>query len=403
MASATAALPAGSAPTARRRRFPAARLPAAILAAATLLAPLLVTLAPATPAQATPTRTEPTQADPTKADPAQKEPSQTGPTQTGPTQAGPTRYPLTLSNCGRDVTFPHAPQRAVSIGQNETEIMLSLGLGDRLVGTALWVGPVLPELAGANARIPRLADNDPSFESVVGREPDLVTAQFEWHLGPHGAVGRREQFDALGIPTYVARTDCTGKDNSGSGDGVRRTPFDLSQLYGEIRDLAAIFDVQDRGEALIRKLQAREAAAVAAVAPLRGRAIPTLFWFSSRDVAGDAFVAGTNGAPAAIMRILGLRNVITTEDEWPTVGWETIAAAAPRLIVLGEMSRRRFPADDAAVKRRFLETDPVAREIPAVRAGQVITVDAQSMNPTMRTIDGIEAVARGLQNLGTAP
>jgi iron complex transport system substrate-binding protein len=27
-------------------------------------------------------------------------------------------------------------------------------------------------------------DNDPSFEAVVGKKPDLVTTQFQWQIGP---------------------------------------------------------------------------------------------------------------------------------------------------------------------------------------------------------------------------
>lgn len=316
------------------------------------------------------------------------------------TQAGATRYPLTLESCGTPITIPAVPKRVVSLGQGSTEILLSLGLAPRMVGTAIWVGPVLPQYAAENARIPRLADNDPSFESVVAKEPDLVAAQLEWHVGPQGRVGRPEQFAALGIPVYVSPIDCAGKDNTGRGDGVRRQPFTMELLYREITELAAIFDVAPRGAALVRDLRAREAAAIAAVAPLRGRDIPAAFWFSSREVKGDAFVAGTNGAAAYIMNTLGLRNVIRTEEEWPTISWEAIVAANPAVLVIGQMDRRRFPADDAAVKRRFLETDPVVSQLPAVREGRVITLEAQAMNPTLRTIDGIEAVAAGLRALG---
>jgi iron complex transport system substrate-binding protein len=317
--------------------------------------------------------------------------------------AEPTHYPLTLWNCGTEVTFSQAPRRAVSIGQGTTEILLSLGLADRMVGTAVWVGPVLPQFAVENTRIPRLADNDPSFESVVGRSPDLVAAQLEWHVGARGRVGRRDQFADLGIPSYVSPADCAAKDNSGSGDGVRREPFTMSLLYQEIRDLAAVFDVADSGEALVAELQQREANAVAAVASARARGLSAAFWYSSREVKGDAFVAGRNGGAAYIMRTLGLRNVIETNDEWPTISWEAIAAANPDMLVLAQMDRRRFPADDVAVKRQFLEADPVASQMGAVRKGHIVVLDAQAMNPTLRTIDGIEAVARGIAELNMAP
>ncbi|MFE0756401.1 ABC transporter substrate-binding protein [Inquilinus sp. NPDC058860] len=314
--------------------------------------------------------------------------------------ADPTQYPLTIRNCGVDVTFDHAPRRAVSIGQSSTEILLSLGLADRIVGTAVWFGPVLPAYEAANAKIPRLADNDPSFESVVGTEPELVTAQFEWHVGPKGSVGTREQFAGLGIPTYISPADCVAKDNSGGGDGVRRQLFTMDLVYREIRDLARIFDMSDRGEALVAELRQREAAAIASVAGRQAGGVPVVFWFSSKEVAGEAFVAGRNGVPAWILRQLGARNVITTEEEWPLVSWERIAAADPAIIVLGQMSRRRYPADDIAAKLGFLAGDPVASRLQAVRDKHFVVMDVQAMQPSIRAVDGIEALARGIKSFG---
>ena len=314
--------------------------------------------------------------------------------------AGPTQYPLTIRNCGVDVTFAKAPQRAVSIGQSSTEILLSLGLADRIVGTAVWFGPVLKGYEAANDKIKRLADNDPSFESVVGQEPDLVTAQYEWHVGPNGSVGKREQFAELGIPTYIAPADCVEKDNSGGGDGVRKQLFSMDLVYQEIHELAAIFDVGDRGDALVAQLKQREAAAIAEVAGVKGSNVPVVFWFSSKEVDGEAFVAGKNGVQAYILQQLGARNVITTEEEWPLVSWERIAAANPAIIVMAEMSRRRYPADDTAVKQNFLATDPVTSRLEAVRDKRIVVMDVQAMQPSIRAVDGIEALASGIKSFG---
>ena len=61
---------------------------------------------------------------------------------------------------------------------------------------------------------------------------------------------------------------------------------------------------------------------------------------------------------------LGLRNVVTSDEEWPTVGWETIARADPSVLVIARMDRRRFPADDVEAKLRFLKSDPVTSRTP---------------------------------------
>ncbi|MGR8961742.1 ABC transporter substrate-binding protein [Rhizobium leguminosarum] len=313
-----------------------------------------------------------------------------------------THYPLTVSNCGQQVTFQKAPARIASIGQGMTEILFSLGLADKIAGTAVWVGPVLPQYAEANSKIKRLADNDPSFESVVGQEPDLVAAEFEWHVGAQGSVGKREQFKDLGINTYLAPADCVAKVNTDGGDGVRGELFTMDLIYREIAELSEIFDVKDRGDALISALKKREADAVASISGASGKNLPVVFWFSSKEVNGDAFIAGKNSAPAYILKTIGAKNVVTTEEEWPLVGWETIAQANPAVIVLATMDRRRYAADDPKVKVDFLENDPVTKELDAVKNKHFVMMDAQSMNPTIRTIDGIETLANGIKSFGLA-
>ncbi len=315
--------------------------------------------------------------------------------------AAPTQYPLELKNCGRALTFEKAPARAVSIGQSTTEILYLLGLSEKVAGTALWVAPVLPGFEEVNAKVKRLADNDPSFESVVAERPDLVTTQFEWQVGPQGVVATPEQFNELGIPVYTSPADCQGKDNSSGGDGTRTARFTMDLVYEEIGDLARIFDVQDRGAELVAQLKAREAAAKVKIAGHKTDA-SAVFWFSSAELDIDPYVAGQSGAPGYIMSVLGVKNVIDSQEEWPTVGWETIARANPTVIVAGKMDRRRFPADDIAVKLQFLKTDPVTSLMPAVKEGRIVELDAQAMNPTIRTIDGIEVLAEALVKAGSA-
>lgn len=318
----------------------------------------------------------------------------------GTAVAAPTRYPLTLENCRESVTFAAPPKRVVAIGQTQAEILYALGLGDRVVGTAVWFSPVAKPYEAVNAKVKRLADNDPSFEAVLAREPDLVTAMFEWHVGPNGIVGRREQFARVKVPTYVSPADCVGKDNSGAGDGVRTQMFTMELVYRNIREFGQIFDVSDRAERLVAELKAREEGAVQAVAGLGAKDIPVVVWFSSRDIRGDGFMAGRTGVPAYILSKLGARNVITTNEEWPLVGWESIAAADPAVVVAVRMDRRRFPADDIEKKLDFLRTDPVASKLEAVKNGRIAIIDVGATRAGLETVDGIETLARAIAGFG---
>lgn len=87
----------------------------------------------------------------------------------GFSNAAKTEYPLTIKNCGRDITFNQAPTRVATVGQNSTEILYSLGLADRVVGTSLWFGPVLDAYKAANEKVAVIAQNIPSFEGIVAK------------------------------------------------------------------------------------------------------------------------------------------------------------------------------------------------------------------------------------------
>jgi iron complex transport system substrate-binding protein len=311
--------------------------------------------------------------------------------------AAPTHYPLTIDNCGVPLTFSHAPQKAVTIGQAATEMLYSLGVSQQVVGTSLWFNQVLAQYQDANSKIERLADNAPSFESVIGKRPDFVAVQFEWMVGPQGAVGTRQQFADLKIPAYILPSDCEGKDNLVGADGTRLQAFNIDTLYKSIAQQAEIFDVQDRGQALIAGYQARLAKAVEQAKTHDGKQTSAVFWFSSPDLNAAPFVAGRKGIPNFMLDTLGMRNIVESDEEWPTVGWETIAKANPTILVIARMDRRRFPADDHEKKLAFLKSDPVTRNMDAVKNNRIVIMDASAMESSVRLFDGIEQLAKATE------
>ena len=311
-----------------------------------------------------------------------------------------TDYPVTLTNCGVELTVESAPERTVTVGQSATEILYSLGLADRVNGTSVWFNPVLLPFTEINEEIDRIADDDPSFEAVVNKRPDLVAVQYEWHVGPTGSVASRDQFHELGINTYIMPADCDTKDNSTGGDGTRTAAFSNDAIYKGITELADIYNVQDAGEALVADLNAREKSAIELAGSLDlPDDLSAVFWFSSTELGVNPFVAGQLGAPGYMMDKLGIRNVIESAEEWPTIGWESIARANPDVIVIASMDRRRFPADDIDAKRAFLNSDPVAREMTAVKNNRIVVMDAHAMSATMRSIYGLETLADALSTM----
>lgn len=324
-------------------------------------------------------------------------PSSSAATTTGAATAaqapGRTTYPLTISgNCGRDVTFDRAPERVVSVNQGSTEILLSLGLADRIAGTATWTDAIRPNLAKANAGVKRLSDDSVSAERVLSQEPDLVTASFGGAL-EDGNPDQRERYAKLGVPTYVAPSHCENRTDS-SGDGPRSEPLHMRTIHAEIRDLARIFDVQERGEELVRDLESRTTKATGSI---EGKDVSVAYWFANTE---SPYMAGCCGSPGIITRALGVQNAFAdTKTEWPQVSWETVLERDPSILVLGDLQRKSQTGDKLADKIRFLESNAVTKRLTAVREKRYVIMNGADMNPSIRTVDGAEKLAKGIRDL----
>ncbi|NHD17835.1 MULTISPECIES: ABC transporter substrate-binding protein [unclassified Actinopolyspora] len=300
-------------------------------------------------------------------------------------------YPRTVENCGRQVTLDAPPERAVSLDQGSTEILLSLGLADRVAGTATWTDPVLKSLEEANSGVPRLADDTPSYERVLAEEPDFVSASFESTVS---RVASREKFAQLGVPTYVAPADCA-KNNAGDGDGSRSEQLRMDRIYQEIEDLARMFDVEQRGAELVDELRSR---ITAATEDIDASGVSVLYWFANKE---SPYMAGCCGAPGIITDRIGARNVFDdTHQEWPQINWETVAERNPDVLVLGDLTRESQTAEEAEQKIRFLESNPVTKHMDAVRNERYIELSGAAMNPSIRTVNGVERVAAKLREFG---
>ena len=81
------------------------------------------------------------------------------------------------------------------------------------------------------------------------------------------------------------------------------------------------------------------------------------------------------------------------------IGRETIARASPSLIIIARMQRHRFLADDHEKKLDLLKTDPVASQMQAVKAGRIVTVDADALQGSIRMPDGMAQIAKAVLKL----
>jgi iron complex transport system substrate-binding protein len=290
---------------------------------------------------------------------------------------------VAITNCGAELTVASPPARAITLEQNATEILLSLGLADRMAGTSYQTDPVLPSLRAAYDGVPVLAKLYPSREKVLETRPDFVYSTFTSAYAPD-AAGPRADLAERGIPAYLSRFACEDP-----AAGEKAVSFD--GIFAEIAEVATLFGAGDRGRDLVAGLRAR----LAATTPHQGTSV--LWYYSGTST---PYVAGPNGLPAAVDRQLGLRNVYAdAATTWPAGSWEQIAARNPDVIVVADLTRGG-DGDSARSKIDFLRANPVTAKLDAVRNGRFITVAGSAMDPSVRSVTAAEQVSTGLAELG---
>lgn len=299
-------------------------------------------------------------------------------------------FPLTIENCDTDVTIEHSPQRAVSLNQSATEIMIALGLEARMAGTSYETDPVGADIADAYAEIPLLTDGLLKHETLLEAEPDFVYSSFASFLTAENA-GERAELHDLGVPTYLSEFDCTYHVAVEGG-----ATFDM--LFEEIETIAQIFDVPDAGEEVVAAQQAVVDEGLEISERIEGS--PKLVWFySTAASASTPSVAGPGGLPQTVTEMLGAENLFSdAATKWPEVSWDEIALRDPDVIILGDLTRG-YPGDTAEEKIDFLKSDPLTSTMDAVINDRFIIVPGQYMDPSIHSVQALPTVAQGLVDL----
>ncbi|MFE8953033.1 ABC transporter substrate-binding protein [Streptomyces althioticus] len=284
-------------------------------------------------------------------------------------------FPVTVDNCGVKTTYDKPPSRVVTIHQHPAELMLALGLKDRMVGTAFPDSAVLPELERDYESVPELAEREPSFEKVLDAEPDLV-------YGGYGSAfdekeGRsRKAFADAGIDTYLNREYC----------GEKRVT--MKDTYDEIRTIGTIFGVPDRADDLVTDLEVRVAKAADKV---RSEPELSVFVYDSGDK--SAFTAGGKSLGTELIRLAGGENVFADLDAvFGDVSWEQVVERKPEVIAIYDYAG----AGSVKEKKEYLLSQPALADVPAIRNKRFVVLPLTATLVGIRSAYAVEDLARGL-------
>jgi iron complex transport system substrate-binding protein len=297
------------------------------------------------------------QASPTPA--AASVPPASAPATSAPSPTPAPSFPVTLTDDeGTDVTIAAEPQKIVSLTPATTEILFTIGAGDRVVAKVEDVASFPPETVD----IPDVATfAGVDIEQIVALEADLVISGGTG-LTQGDAV---EQLRRADVPVLVIY------------------PTTVAGALAGIRLIGQATGFSDTAESLAIGMEQRidELEALAATATEKPRV------FYEIDTTGGIFTPPADSIYGEMFRLAGAEPISGNASY--SISLEELVAADPEVILLGDAAYG-VTADVVAERAGW-------KRMTAVKDGAIYPIDDILVTrPGPRLVDGLEALIRAI-------
>ncbi len=258
---------------------------------------------------------------------------------------------------GRKVAIKTNPQRIISLAPSVTEILFSLGLGDRVIGVTSYCD--YPEIAKTKEKIGDTLN--PNIERIIALKPDLImittASQLETLV---------RKLDELSIPVYVTN------------------PRTVREVAASIREIGQATGATAQAADVVNEIESRISAVKKRVDSLPK---PRVFYVLQT---GPLITAGRNTFINDLIVLAGGSSISGEETaDYPQFSRETVIARAPEIIIAPAIHGSEL-VREADLRRDFAIT-------PAVRFNRIVRVNPDWVDrPGPRIADGLEQLARGL-------
>ena len=263
---------------------------------------------------------------------------------------------------GNEVTIPTKIERIVSTAPSNTEVLVDLGVADKLV----CVDNYSEGIEGLNKDVEKMDFSAPDAEAIIGLEPDIIIAS-----GYNKSGSGDDPFKAI----------------SDAGISVVYIPSSnsINGIYKDIEFLASIVNAEDEGQKIISNMK-KEISEIAE----KGKTIkdkktvyfeigpaPTLY-----SIGKDTFVN-------EMISLIGAENIFKDEESWISPTEESVLDANPD-VILTNVNYVDDPVSEIIGRKGW-------DSITAVKNKDVYFIDANSSSrPTPNIIKALKEMAKAI-------
>jgi len=206
---------------------------------------------------------------------------------------------------GNEFNVPKEVNTIISTAPSNTEVLVALGLADKLVA----VDKYSADVEGISEDLPKIDFRNPDAEAIIALNPDIVIAS------GHNKAGDEDPFALIkeaGIPVaYIPSS------------------YSIDGIYGDIEFIASLTDTEKEGKDLINSMK-EEIEAIKAIGDTITDKKNVYFEIGAGS---GLYTFGNETFLNEMIETIGATNVFGEENSWITVTPEAIIDANPDVIL----------------------------------------------------------------------
>lgn len=263
---------------------------------------------------------------------------------------------------GRDIKVPNKIDRIISTAPSNTEVLVELGLADKLVA----VDKYSADVAGIPDNVELIDFSNPDAEKIIGLEPDIIVAS------GHNKTGSTED------PFKLV-------EEAGISVAYIPSSNSIQGIYDDITFISEVTNTKEKGKKIVENTKSQ----IEDIAK-KGKDIKdkkkVYFEIGSSP---NLFSFGNSTFLNEMIELVGAENILKDENAWISPSAETIIDKNPDVILTND-GYIENPVDKIKNREGW-------ENINAVKNNQVYQIDTNSSSrPSQHIIKALNEMAKAI-------